>query len=122
MPSVDSDCLQAFLDAFAQHIGNRRVGLVLDGSGSHRAEALSWPEGVIPVRLPPYSPELNPVELSFRQLRAQLANRVFADLAALEAAITTALQPFWDEPTTLTRLTGFDWWLDGIRHILPVAS
>ena len=122
MPGVDSDGLQAFLDAFAHHLGEPRVGLVLDGSGAHRAQALDWPERIVPLRLPPYSPELNPVELIFRHLRAQLSNQVFADLAALEAAITTALQPFWDEPATLQRLTGFDWWLAGVSDILPVAS
>lgn len=122
MPGVDSDCLQAFLDAFARHLGEHRVGLVLDGSGAHRAQAVDWPERVVPLRLPPYSPELNPAELIFRHLRAKLSNQVFADLAALEAAITTALQPFWDEPATLQRLTGFDWWLAGITDILPIAS
>lgn len=122
MPGVDSDCLQAFLDAFAQHVSDRCVGLVLDGSGAHRAHAVDWPERVVPLPLPPYSPELNPVELIFRQLRARLSNRVFADLAELEEAITAALQPFWNEPTTLTRLTGFDWWLEGVHDILPIAS
>ena len=122
MPGVDSACLQVFLDAFAQQLGEQRVGLVLDGSGAHRAQALVWPDGIVPLRLPPYSPELNPAELIFRQLRAQLSNRIFADLAELEAAITTALQAFWDQPATLQRLTGFDWWLDGIHDILPVAS
>lgn len=122
MPGVDSACLQAFLDAFAQQVGEQRVGLVLDGSGAHAAQTLDWPQGIVPLRLPPYSPELNPVELVFRHLRAALSNQVFPDLAALEAAITTALQPFWDEPVALHRLTGFDWWLAGIDDILPVPS
>jgi DDE superfamily endonuclease len=122
MPGVDSDCLGAFLDAFAQQIGEQRVGLVLDGSGAHRAQAVDWPDGIVPLRLPPYSPELNPVELIFRHLRAQLSNRIFADLAELEAAITTVLQTFWDAPATLRRLTSFNWWLDGVADVLPVAS
>jgi transposase len=88
------------------------VGLVLDGSGSHRA-GLAWPAGVVPVSLPPYSPELNPAEQVFRLLRAKLANRVFADLAELEAALTEQLRAFWDEPATLRRLTAYPWWLRG---------
>jgi hypothetical protein len=122
LPGVDSACLQAFLDAFARHIGEQRVGLVLDGSGAHTAQTLDWPADVVPLRLPPYSPELNPVERIFRRLRAELSNRIYADLAELEAAITAALQPFWDAPATLQRLTGFEWWLNGINDILPVAS
>lgn len=122
LPGVDSACLQAFLDAFAQHLGQRRIGLVLDGSGAHTAQALTWPAGIVPLRLPPYSPELNPVELVFRHLRAALSNRIFADLAELDAAIALAIQPWWHEPATLQHLTGFDWWLAGLDDILPVAS
>jgi hypothetical protein len=122
MPGVDSDCLGAFLAAFRQHTGTQRIGLVLDGSGAHTAKRLVWPDGIVPLSLPPYSPELNPVELVFRHLRAQLSNRRFADVAELEAALTAALQVFWDDPATLQQLTGFDWWLTGLHDILPVAS
>jgi transposase len=90
-------------------VAGRRVGLVLDGSGSHRA-ALAWPGHVAPVPLPPYSPELNPAEQVFRALRARLANRVFADLAELEGALTAQLRTFWDRPATLRRLTAYPWW------------
>jgi transposase len=95
---------------------------VLDGSGAHTAQALDWPTGIVPLRLPPYAPELNPVERVCRRLRADLSNRSFADLAELEAAITTARQPFWNEPATLQRLTGHGWWLAGLDDTLPVAS
>jgi transposase len=119
LPGMDSACLQVFLDAFRQHAGTERIGLVLDGSGAHGAKAVGWPEGIVPLTLPPYSPELNPVELVFRQLRARLANQVFADIAALEAALTAELRIFWAEPVRLQQLTGFAWWLKGIRDILP---
>jgi transposase len=42
--------------------------------------------------LPPYSPELNPAEQIFRRFRDHLANQVFADLPALETAITEILR------------------------------
>ena len=74
-----------------------RVGLVLDGAGSHRAD-IRWPEQLVPLPLPPYSPELNPAEQVFRVLRPKLANRIFATLAELEETITTHLQPYWDQP------------------------
>ena len=37
LPGVDKEWLQLFLDAFAREVGPDRVGLVLDGAGSHRA-------------------------------------------------------------------------------------
>jgi transposase len=122
LPTVDRACLQGFLDAFADHVAGQRVGLMLDGSGAHVAKALVWPESVVPLPLPPYSPELNPVELVFRHLRARLSNRIFADVPALEAALTTVLQDFWEEPARLQQLTGFDWWLRGLDDIASLAS
>jgi transposase len=122
LPGVDSACLGAFLDAFARHVDGQRIGLVLDGSGSHRARDVAWPAGIVPLTLPPYSPELNPAEQVFRHLRASLSNRIFDDLSELDAAIADTLSTFWDEPATLRQLTGFEWWLDGLESILPLTT
>ena len=122
LPNVDTPCLQGFVDALATELAGERIGLVLDGSGSHGATALVWPEAIVPLSLPPYSPELNPVELLFRHLRARLSNRIFADVAELEAAITEVLRAFWDVPARLQQLTGFGWWLSGLDDIRSLAS
>lgn len=117
MPHVDGACLQAFLDAFSRTVETGRVGVVLDGSGSHRATEVVWPEQLVRLDLPAYSPELNPAERIFGHLRSRLANRIFADLDDLDAAITRVLQQFWDEPAILQQLTGYDWWIHGIHTI-----
>lgn len=122
LPHVDPACLQAFLATFRAATGDDRIGLVLDGSGSHQSHTMNWPAGIVPVQLPPYSPELNPAEQIFRHLRDRLANRIFDDLDALDAALTEALREFWDDPPRLQRLTGYPWWLDGAAAITPRAS
>jgi transposase len=109
LPGVSKEWFALFLRECGRALAGRRVGLVLDGAGSHRA-AVAWPTGVVPVPLPPSSPELNPAEQVFRSLRATLANRVFADLPELEAALTEKLRAFWDRPATLRRLTADPWW------------
>jgi transposase len=109
LPRVTKEWFERFLVSFAQAAGSTRVGLVLDGSGSHRA-AIPWPQQVVPLPLPRYSPELNPAEQVFRVLRSQLANRIFATSAELEAAIAEHLQPYWDQPAAVQRLTGYAWW------------
>lgn len=109
-----------FLAEFAKETAWRRVALVLDGAGSHRA-ALPWPDGLVPVSLPPSSPELNPAEQVFRHLRAKLANRVFADLEDLEAALTEQLRALWEQPARLKRLTAYPWWLRGLPPAMPLS-
>lgn len=109
LPGVNTAWFTCFLEAFAAETAGDRVGLVLDGSGSHRT-AIPWPETQAPLPLPRYSPELNPAEQIFRVPRATLANRIFEDLDELEGAITAQLQPFWDQPAILQRLTNYSWW------------
>jgi transposase len=126
LPRVDRHCLQVFLDHFAQAQqaarSSGRIGLVWDGSGAHRSTKLVWPAGLTPLPLPAYSPELNPAEQIMRVLRERLANRLFADLAELDAAIEAVLHECWADPTQRQRLTGYDWWLDAADTITPLSS
>ena len=119
---VDSTCVQVFLDAFGAHVAGQRVGLVLDGSGAHRSGKLTWPDGLVPIALPAYSPELNPVERLFEHLRQKLSNRVFADRDELAAALTAELRAVWEAPATLQRLVAYPWWVDASQDIVPLAS
>lgn len=122
LPHLDGRCFERFLAAFRRAVPGATVTLVCDGSGSHRSERVTWPEGITPLPLPPYSPELNPAERLFEELRAALANRVFDDLDALDHALTDALRPYWDDLATLRRLTGFPWWLEAVRSITPSTT
>jgi transposase len=62
-----------------------------------------------PLYLPPYSPELNPVEQVFRHLRKRLANTLFPDLDALQTALMNELHVFWETSTVLLHLTSYPW-------------
>jgi DDE superfamily endonuclease len=63
LPYANTEAMQAFLDRFAATIGeDEHVALILDQAGWHGAHALRVPANIPLVPLPPYSPELNPVE------------------------------------------------------------
>ena len=114
LPDVTSACLELFLQHLKNEVKAETLGVVLDSSGSHRSSQVAWPDGIKPLYLPPYSPELNPVEQVFRHLRKRLANTLFADLDALQAALMDELQVFWERPTVLLHLTSYPWWREGI--------
>ena len=97
------------------------MGVVLDSSGSHRSDHFPWPEGMKPLYLPPYSPELNPVEQVFRHLRKRLSNTVFTDLDALQTVLMEELQKFWANPTILLHLTNYPWWVEGTQAVLSLS-
>lgn len=108
LPDMSQESYQAFLDHVQSEI-TEDILLVRDRAPSHMAKTLTVPTMIELHELPPYSPELNPAERFFEELRPLLANRIFESLEALEDAITEILHKYWDNPQILQRLTAFPW-------------
>ena len=85
LPYTDTICMQIFLDEVASRYLSDRTVMVLDGASWHKGSGLAVPENMKLLFLPPYSPELNPVENIWEELREKgFDNKVFANLDALE--------------------------------------
>ena len=84
-PTVNTNLMNLFLSGLSDTLAaDEHAVLVLDNAGWHVANALQVPENVTLMPLPPYSPELNPVENLWAWLRShQLSNRVFKDYEEL---------------------------------------
>ena len=91
-PTVNTAVMHAHLAMISRQVGpHRHVILVLDQAGWHVAKALQVPNNLTLLPLPPYSPELNPIERVWAYLRSHyLSNRVFADDDHLWQACRTA--------------------------------
>jgi transposase len=60
--------------------------------------------------LPPWSPQLNPVEHVWDEVREEwFANRVFNSINAVEEQLISALKTLEEDATRVASLTGFDW-------------
>ena len=94
MPGLDAHCFQAFLDEFAATYAETLNVLVLDGAGAHISGALSMPENVLLVRLPPYCPELNPVERLWQDLKQRMGWALHESLAAQKACAARILRDY----------------------------
>lgn len=97
LPSVSSKAMSRFLADFSAQIApDAHAVLVLDQAGWHGARALRVPDNITLVPLPPYSPELNPVERVWLYLRERyLSHRL---LAALTLSSTPAAMPGTGSP------------------------
>jgi len=80
-PTVNTEYMNHHLRFLSEQAGaDVQVILVLDRAGWHVAKALEVPANVTLLYLPPYSPELNPVERLWAYLRSHyLSNRVYQD-------------------------------------------
>lgn len=102
--------------------GLQRTGelgaLVWDGASSHRdadVQALGLPL----IGLPPRSPELNPAERVFEELRRAVEGKVYATLADKVAAVDAELAKWEANPARVRSLAGWDW-IDEAIERLPV--
>jgi len=93
-PIINSEMVNVFLNQFiAQVSQDVHVLLLWDRAGFHTSKKLTIPGNVTIVPLPPYSPELNPVENLWHYLRSHYwANRTYADYDDLRHAAVDAWQ------------------------------
>ena len=80
-PTVNTDYMNEHLRFISNEAGHdTHVVLVLDQAGWHVAKTLRVPDNITLLHLPPYSPELNPIERVWAYLKSHyLSNRVFID-------------------------------------------
>ena len=65
--------------------------MIWDGAGFHTSSKLKLPDNVTVLQLPPYSPELNPMENLWHYLKSHYwSNRAYSDYEELEEAAIDA--------------------------------
>ena len=115
LPFANTVCMQIFLDEIASRYPSDRIVMVLDGAGWHRSSELVVPENIRLLALPSYSPELNPVENIWEELREKgFDNKVFASLDALEEQLAQSLKHLEDHPEITKSIAGWQWIIDAI--------
>jgi hypothetical protein len=120
LPLLNSAMFQLWLDDFAQTFATSFNILVLDNGAFHTAKRLRWPANVAAVPLPPYSPELNPIERLWRDLKDQLAGTVSKNLDALSDTVCRLLQNY--SHALRKSLTGFAYFVQAVQTALQTAN
>ena len=107
MPDMQQNTFEYFLSDFSKYTKAESL-LIFDGAPAHRSK-LNLPENISLMLLPAYSPELNPVERLFQELRKALSNQIFESLEQVEGVLTNALKPYFTKPDKLKQLTLYSW-------------
>lgn len=105
----DSDASYVFLTELKKQHLDEMVILVWDNAPCHRPKIHREIKGLIVLFLPPYSPELNPAERFFEELRKATANQTFKTIADQEVAIEAKLKELTNDADAMKRLLGYDW-------------
>lgn len=107
--------MSVFLAEVSRRHPEELILMVIDGAGWHTSNELDVPENIVLLQLPPYSPELNPAEHLWEELREKwFPNRLFTSMDAQVDHLAVALRAMEADPKMLQSLTGFSWILEAL--------
>ena len=111
MPALDTELLNLFLEQFAGGLpAGVHAVLIWDGAGYHTSGDLVVPGNVSLIQLPPYSPELNPVENLWHYLRSHhWSNRPYEGYKGLEREAVRSLCAVCDDAERLKSICNADY-------------
>ena len=100
--------MNLFLEQVSQTFSKHFVVMQVDGAGWHRSNELVVPTNIRLIKQPPYSPEVNPVEHVWDELREKyFHNRVFLSLDLLIDVLCQGLTDLAEDTKRLRSLTNF---------------
>lgn len=108
LPYANTAMMTLFLQEVAEDFKEYFVIMLVDQAGWHVSKKLQIPENIRFLYQPSHSPELNPVEHLWEDLREKATpNKAFKSLNQLQEALCVRLRKLHDDPETLTSMTNF---------------
>jgi transposase len=108
LPSADTAMMNLFLEHVSHTFSEYFLVIQVDQAGWHSAKDLVIPENIRLIAQPAYSPQLNPVEHMWDELREKaFSNRAFASLHAVIETLCEQLRQLEDNSKLLRSMTYF---------------
>ena len=93
LPWVNTEMMNLYLKELSSAFQKKRVLIIMDQAGWHCSKNLVLPDNISIDLLPPYSPELNPVERLWQWIRRHVCkNRLYPSLSKLEDALASTFK------------------------------
>jgi transposase len=107
-PTSNAEIMTIFLKQVSQQFPDFFIVMQVDGAGWHRSHTVQVPENTRLLFQPPYSPELNPVEHIWDDIREKYVNNCqFSSLDALQERLCTALNALSSNTNYIRSMTYF---------------
>lgn len=115
LPDMSAGTMGIFLKEISKRHPDKYILLIVDGASCHRSEKLKVPKNMELLKLPAYSPDFNPQENIWDELREKFfQNTVFKDMKAVEQRLITALLHLEKYPEKIKSITGWKWILQSL--------
>jgi transposase len=110
LPWANAEAMSLFLEVVGHRYPDEHILMFMDQAGWHKGKALRIPANIELAFLPSYSPELNPQEQIWDELREKyFGNKLFKSIEAVVDAAVQGLQHLESSPLTVSRLTQRSW-------------
>jgi len=107
---MNAFCMNIYLHELSNRYKDNFLFLIWDGAPCHSEGVLKIPENILIETLPPYSPQLNPAENNWDDMREKFfPNLVFNSMNSLQKQLVIACQFYENNPKIIQSMSGWDW-------------
>ena len=108
MPYCNTNCMNVFLEHLSLSYPDDIIILVCDGAAWHKSKALIIPDNIRLAFIPPYTPEMNPIEQIWKEIRKRgFRNEIFQTLNKVVERLCLTIRNISSE--TIMSITARDW-------------
>ncbi len=123
LPEVNLEMSSLFLKHLAASDPQAEHIVIWDQAGFHpKPKQHPIPERLHLVALPPYSPELNPVEAIGDVIKDRIGNVLWDTIAELEQAVSEELRPLYENADAVRRLVSHPWLVEQVNATVTMNS
>lgn len=108
MPYCNMECMNLFLQELSKAYAEDVIVLACDGASWHKSKHLQIPENIELVFIPPYTPEMNPIEQIWDEIREKgFRNECFLTLAKVMERLCVTINHL--SPQRISSITSREW-------------
>ncbi len=110
MPYTNTECMSIFLEELSKAYPEDHILLILDNAAWHSSSALTKPKNIELYPLLPYTPELNPIEMIWDEVREKgFRNEIFRNLEAVIERLCETVRTLCNDPARIASITRRQW-------------
>lgn len=113
LPCCNTDCTNIFLRELSRQYKDDMVLLCCDGAAWHKSRTLAVPDNIVLFFIPPYTPEMNPIEQIWKEIRKRgFRNEIFVSLEKVIDRLCDTIRSL--SADAIRSITGRDWILNAL--------
>lgn len=117
LPWLNGVCFQAFLNELSAFHRDDFMIMLIDNASAHKAKKLIMPDNISLLPLPPYCPELNPIERLWQYIKSKIDFTLHKTLEALKQNVADILKEKCTDPVVAS-ITGYSYIVDAVVALM----